>query len=49
MKVVELRQALQGLGVRAKDIRKVRKAQLITMLEQIQQGTGVEAAVASLT
>ena len=49
LKVVELREALQGLGVRSKDIRKLRKAQLIIMLQQIQQGTGIDAAVTSLT
>ena len=49
MKVVELREALQGLGARSKDIRKLRKAQLIVMLQQIQQGTGIDAAVTSLT
>ena len=49
MKVVELREALQGLGVRSKDIRKLRKAQLIVMIQQIQQGTDIHVAVTSLT
>lgn len=40
LKVVELREALQVLGVKPKDFRKLRKAQLIEMINELQQDGG---------
>jgi hypothetical protein len=40
MKVVELREALQFLGVKPKDFRKLRKAQLIEMITELQKDGG---------
>jgi hypothetical protein len=47
MKVVELREALQVLGVKPKDFRKLRKAQLIEMINELQQdgGEGVTTTI----
>jgi myosin heavy subunit len=48
MKVVELRDALQNLGVQSRDYRKLRKAQLISMVQQVQEGVEIATVVQSL-
>ena len=48
LKVVELREALKSLGVASRHYSKLRKAQLITMLQQVQEGVEADAVLESL-